>query len=173
MVSLETLSYASGDGRYVHVKNSTFTITSDYPLSDVSVWPVGTKKLPGRVGTFLLPSDSVISLQSEHTSVEAVKALLESEMDLADRQGLSYSVPVVPAETEILDDAVVVEDDDEDDDLALPFDDDCEEEKEEGQGEGHDEGQEDGTEGQEDEEEWGDDQNLFLPLSSEDAPHKV
>ena len=82
MVSLETFR-ESPPLKYVHVDEYDFQVTSSIPLSKLTECAAITKPLPGRIGRYILPKDSVITVKEKRQTLASdIRRLFEAERSL-------------------------------------------------------------------------------------------
>lgn len=88
-IALETESGGVAAKQHVHHETEEWQITSDVPVSALTTAEVLSRALPGRLGCYVLPSDSVLVFKDEdppqrcNTALARWKALLKGEMALS------------------------------------------------------------------------------------------
>jgi hypothetical protein len=113
-------------GKYTHLTQEDWTITSNVPLEDLAETPVLEKALPGLLGSYFYPSDAVFSIckvkNTTKKHFEEVVAREEQRLKTRNKRFVQVNAltfesvgdleeEVIPSE----DDEEEIEDEDEDD----------------------------------------------------------
>ena len=138
MVSLETLKVSTDTGTHVHMTEEDFEITSSVPVTEIGTCQVLSKAYPGRIGRYILPKDSVITLGRGETTTADVRKLLDMERSsIAHAHSNRMNHVTVQTQEDTHEDEYESEEEDE-------FDDDGEDEQEEDSAEVVSDDEEDG-----------------------------